>query len=285
MAWGTGLRRIAGGRVGVFSRFAVAAMMSVAPAISAASAQIADFLGTVEGQSAPIDKWGSENIPLSRDHTELLGQRFVREKLPTNADAVSVRALAQFVAECRTKGGLIEPQEVAVTSAFANRVLQGVLLRSPAKEQWRASVAVCSRDAENVLGAFVAVVHDTTGIARRGDMGSRLMMRLVNIPTVTGIYAYRPDRIAPRASLERQAVANRQALEVAQKESDARLKRFYATMAVGTETNCGTVIQLRGPMAEIAIPLSRPAINGQRTFWSRQERLIPAGEAVCTCGL
>jgi hypothetical protein len=285
MVWGTGLRRIAGGRHGIFLRSALAAIICAGPAISAASAQIVEFLGTFEGSSAPIDKWGSENIPMSRNQTELLGQRFVREKLPTNADAVSVRALAQFVTECRTKGGLIEPQEGAVTSAFANRVLQGVPLQSPAKERWRASVAVCSRDAENVLGAFVAIVHDTTGIARRGDMGSRLMMRLVNIPTVTGIYAYRPDRIAPRANLERQAAANRQALEVAQKESEARLKRFYATMTVGTETNCGTVIQLRGPMAEIAIPLSRPAINGQHTFWSRQERLFPAGKAICTYGL
>jgi hypothetical protein len=283
--WGTVLRRVARRRHSVFSRFASAAIVCAGSAISPASAQIADFLGTIEGQAVPIDKWGSENIPMSRDQAELLGQRFVREKLPTDADAVGLRARAQFVAECRVKGGVIEPQEGLTTSAFSNRVLQGVPLRSPAKEQWRAFVSVCSRDAENVLGGFVAIIHDTTGIARRGDMGSRFMMRLMNIPTVTGIYAYRPDRIATRASLERQTVANRQAMATAQAESDARLKRFYATMAVGTETNCGTVIQLRGPLAEVAIPLSRPAINGQRTFWSRQERLFPADEAICTYGL
>ena len=132
---------------------------------------------------APPDKWGSENIPLKRDQNELLGQRFIREKLPANADAVSFRALGLFAAECRAKGGKMEPQEGPVTARFATRVFDGVPLRSSAKEQWRASVALCSRDADPVLGGFVAIVHDTTGIARRGDIGSRLMMRIANVPT------------------------------------------------------------------------------------------------------
>ncbi len=259
--------------------------MSPVPAGSAEAMRIADFLDAVGGDVAPPDKWGTENIPLTRDQNELLGQRFIREKLPASADAVSFRALGLFAAECRAKGGKMERQEGPVTARFATRVLDGVPLRSSAKEQWRASVAICSRDADTVLGGFLAIVHDTTGIARRGDVGSRLMMRIANLPTVTGIYAYRPIRIATRARLERQAAADRQTVAVAQAADEARLKRFYQTMAVGTDTNCGTVIQLRGPMAEIAIPASRPAINGDRTFWSRQDRVFPLGDAICTYGL
>ncbi len=265
----------------------LASTLCVAPAFADPTQppNVADFLEAIGGDLTPLDKWGSENIPLKRDPHELLGQRFVREKLPANADAVSFRALGLFAAECRAKGGRIEPEEGPVKSAFASRVLDGVPLRSAAKEQWRAAVAVCSRDAETVLGAFVAIVHDTTGVARRGDIGSRLMMRLANIPTVTAIYAYRPSRIATRAELERQARVIQQTAAIAQAASDVRLKSFYQTMAVGTETNCGTVIQVRGPMAEVAIPASRPAVNGERTFWSRQDRLFPLGDAICTYGL
>ncbi|KQN72970.1 hypothetical protein ASE91_18135, partial [Sphingomonas sp. Leaf62] len=48
---------------------------------------------------------------------------------------------------------------------------------------------------------------------------------------------------------------------------------FQKDIAVGTETNCGTVIQVRGAMVEIALPPVRPTPNGQSTFWSKRTAL------------
>ncbi len=60
---------------------------------------------------------------------------------------------------------------------------------------------------------------------------------------------------------------------------------FQKDIVVGTETNCGTVIQVRGPMVEIAVPPVRPTPNGQSTFWSKRTALTHPGPALCTYGL
>ena len=66
-----------------------------------------------------------------------------------------------------------------------------------------------------------------------------------------------------------------------QKENDA----FRQTLAIGTETNCGTVIQIRRPMVEIAVLPVRLTPNGQSTFWSKRTVLARSGIAPCTYGL
>jgi hypothetical protein len=246
---------------------------------------LADFIEQIEGMTGPPDKWGSENIPLKRDAAEILDQRFVREKLPDDPNASARRAQLSFAAECVVKGGSIEPQDGAVTAAFSERVLDGVPLKSPAKEQWRGFVSVCSSSAKSVLGGFVAIVHDTTGVARRGDMGSRLMMRLLPVPTVTAIYAYRPNQIENRATLEAAIAKRTLALATERAEESTRIEAFRKEIAVGSETNCGTVIQMRGPMVEIAVPAYRKIPNGHSTFWSKLDRLYPVGPALCSYGL
>jgi hypothetical protein len=70
-----------------------------------------------------------------------------------------------------------------------------------------------------------------------------------------------------------------------QSDEVARAEAFRKAMAVGSETNCGTVIQLRGPMVEIAVPAYRNTPNGQSTFWSKRDRLYPIGPALCSYGL
>lgn len=53
---------------------------------------------------------------------------------------------------------------------------------------------------------------------------------------------------------------------------------------IGTVTNCGTVIEVRGPMVEIAVPPTVLTPNGQTTFWSRRDALPPSSTP-CTYGL
>ena len=111
------------------------------------------------------------------------------------------------------------------------------------------------------------------------------MMRLLPVPTVTAIYAYRPNQIENRTTLEAAIAKRALAAATARADEVARTEAFRKEIAVGIETNCGTVIQLRGPMVEIAVPAYRNTPNGQSTFWSKRDRLYPVGPALCSYGL
>ena len=110
------------------------------------------------------------------------------------------------------------------------------------------------------------------------------MSKEFGLPTNTAINAFRPNQIETRASLE--AASNRRTLaaqtDVANER--ARTDSFRKEMAVGSEVNCGTVTQLRGPMVEIVVPPYRSTPNGQSTFWSKRERLYPASMMHCSYG-
>jgi hypothetical protein len=131
---------------------------------------------------------------------------------------------------------------------------------------------------------LAAPVHDRTDVVSKGHVGSSLLSKEFGLPTNTAINAFRPNQIETRASLE--AASNRRTLaaqtDVANER--ARTDSFRKEMAVGSEVNCGTVTQLRGPMVEIVVPPYRSTPNGQSTFWSKRERLYPAGMMHCSYG-
>lgn len=130
---------------------------------------------------------------------------------------------------------------------------------------------MCSRGPNQVLGGFVAITYDTTEVATKGEIGSRLMSRVSMVPTRTAVYAYRPDQIRSAAWFQRA-----QDTYIADREAEQkRREAFRRDLAIGTVTNCGTVIQIRGPMVEIAVPPTRLTPNGQSTFWSRRDALAP----------
>jgi hypothetical protein len=109
-------------------------------------------------------------------------------------------------------------------------------------------------------------VHDNTDVVSNGDIGSRFFSKMFGLSTNTAIYAFRPDQIESRASLVAAISRSTVAAEIDQANERARAEAFRNDMAVGTETNCGTVIQLRGPMVEVAVPAYPTTPNGQSTF-------------------
>jgi hypothetical protein len=115
----------------------------------------------------------------------------------------------------------------------------------------------------------------------KGDLGARLFSKISLMATRTAVYAYRPDRIRTAASFETQEAALR-ADDAAEQRANEIFRR---DLAIGTETNCFTVIQIRGPMVEIAVPPVRLTPNGQSTFWSKRTVLARPGIAPCTYGL
>lgn len=270
----------------------VAAVLTVALTAVPGSAQqalgITDFL-TAIGGNTDIKTSGSlrtdpepQIYPLIRDRDEIAGYRFFSEKLIANGSATAERARDAFARECDAKGGKLEPDESDVARAFRDRVLGRRLPpRGGFKHFWSGISAVCSRGSAQVLGGFVAITYDTTEVGTKGDFGSRLLSRVSTIPTRTAVYAYRRNLIRSAASLSAQ-----NATMLANHDAEQRARgAFRRGLAVGTETNCGTVIQVRGPMVEVAVPPTTLTPNGQSSFWSRRDALAQPLAAPCTFGL
>lgn len=121
---------------------------------------------------------------------------------------------------------------------------------------------MCVRSPSEIMGGFVAITFDNPELATKSDLGARLFSRISSMPTRTAVYAYRPERIRSPASFQAHQAARR-ADNVAEQQTQEAFRR---DLAVGTETNCDTVIQIREPMAQIAVPLVRLTPNGQSTF-------------------
>lgn len=258
------------------------------PAMAQQSPGIADFLSTIGGDtdmktSGSLRTRPSPQVfPLLDDADEIIGYRFFSEKITANGSATAERARDAFAQECTGKGGRIEPEDGDAARTFRDRALGRRLPpRGEFKHFWSGISAVCSRGADQVLGGFVAITYDTTEVATKGDIGSRLISRVLMVPTRTAVYAYRPDQIRSAAWFQRA-----QDSYVADREAEQkRREAFRRDLAIGTVTNCGTVIQIRGPMVEIAVPPTTLTPNGQSTFWSRRDALAPILSTPCTYGL
>lgn len=266
----------------------VIAQQTAAPPVAGQGVPaVADFLGsiggntdirTVDGQFTPSPYTGTDRltVPLERDRGRVLGYRFFREKRRDNATATAEAARDAFAAECREKGGTIEPTTSEVAMVFHRQIADGIEYHEPgAKHLWVAINAVCSRGPANVMGGFLAAVYDPTAAA------GAISAIVGRVPIKTAIYAYGPHRIASAAAL--QARQTRASSEI--KADQDWHEAFQRDLAIGTDTNCGTVIQIRGPMIEIAMPPDRLTPNGKSTFWSRRDVLRPPRTAPCTFGL
>ncbi len=266
----------------------VTALLAVASENGVTTPGVADFLTTIGGDTE-IKTSGSilsdpspQLYPLVRDGSEVVGYRFFAEKLTANGSATAEWAKTAFAHECTAKGGHIEPEDGKVARSFRERVLGRRLPpRGSFKHFWSGVTAVCARSSSEAMGGFVAITFDNTELATKGDLGARLFSKISLMATRTAVYAYRPDRIRTAASFETQESALR-ADDAAEQRTD---EAFQRDLVIGTETNCGTVIQIRGPMVEIAVPPVRLTPNGQSTFWSKRTVLARPGIVPCTYGL
>lgn len=264
------------------------ALLAIVPEDGSSATGIADFLTTIGG-GTEVKTSGSilsdplpQLYPLTRDGSEIIGYRFFAEKLAANGSATAERAQAAFAQECSAKGGQIKPEDGEVARSFSERVLGRRLPpRGNYKHFWSGLSAVCARSSSEIMGGFVAITFDNTELATKGDFGAKLFSKIALMATRTAVYAYRPDRIPTAASFETRKATLRADDAAEQKANDA----FRQTLAIGTETNCGTVIQIRGPIVEIAVPPVRLTPNGQSTFWSKRTVLARPGLAPCTYGL
>jgi hypothetical protein len=64
-----------------------------------------------------------------------------------------------------------------------------------------------------------------------------------------------------------------------------RLAAFRKSLTIGSQTNCGLVIDDRGPVIEVQLPPATSSPNGERRFWVKRDKLTdyPAPEG-CNFG-
>ncbi len=188
---------------------ALTAALAGVPAMAQQSLGVADFLTTIGGDT-DVKTSGSlrtrpspQVFPLLDDADEIIGYSFFSEKITTNGSATAERARDAFAQECSAKGGRLEPEEGDAARTFRDRALGRRLPpRGEFKHFWSGMSAVCSRGPDQVLGGFVAITFDTTEVATKGDLGSRLMSRVSMVPTRTAVYACREPRRVCRRPLD-----------------------------------------------------------------------------------
>lgn len=231
------------------------------------------FLSAVGGLANAKVRRDAIWLPMLANRSEVVGYRFFSEYTP-DGPAHALRARQAFISSCTDAGGQVEPEDSEVAQAFYQRMIGDRLGQTSGKHFWAGRTAVCSTSAEDVLMGFGAITLD-----RSSFHGTFMGRGAGNTETV--VYAFRPALIRSRAAFaaERERIAAERAAEA------KRAEAFRKTIAVGTETNCGTVIQLRGPMVEVALPPTNLTPTGQSTFWSKRNRLFPAGPTACTYGI
>ena len=249
--------------------------------------EITDFLlsigGSTEvktvGRSSPEARPGTDNA------TEILGARYYKDKLTSDPTSRMREARTAFEAECGAKGGSLEAEDSATSQEFFARVLGDLTRPTGYKHQWRGLVAICTGPDGIPWGGIAAIMQDNSGVVG-GDPAVGLLNALAPLKTPTAVFAFSPRRIRPNAVVAQEVLARQQAVDQIRIDRERRVAEFRSKpLPIGTETNCGTVIEVRGPMAEIALGGAQLTPSGQSTFWSRMDRLSPPGMNVCLYGL
>lgn len=259
---------------------------------------VADFLTTIGGDTSVKTVGADKNPaapqiqPLTRDAADIVGHRFFKENMGVKRPVAVARAQAAFAQECQTKGGRMLADGEPAVRAFYQRSVAPILPKGEAFHVWRGQASICAGPTGQALSGLVAI-SESKGIEPSNHSGSSALVGLLMPSYVrTAVYAYHPRSIAgvtPVMTAQARVAESQQ--QIADRFTEQRrleLKRddaFRQAMEIGTETNCGTVIQVRGPMIEVAVPPMRTTPTGQSTFWSRKTVLFPPGPTVCTFGL
>ncbi|MGB7408250.1 MAG: hypothetical protein WA908_07055 [Pontixanthobacter sp.] len=261
------------------------------PALGQTSAPWSDFWDNIGG-SDDVTQAGGDSVivrPLRDNADEVVGVRFFRERGSTDPMAATDRGLKAFEQICRTRGGDMVASDDPRSVMFGERVIAHLIRPTGMRHQWRGAVAICDGSDGAPIAGFVSLVKDNSEIHRSGDAGSQLIGGLFGgLRNNTAMYLFRGDRLPSASDATASVRAEQQRIaEVEARMSEARqqAEELQRNLAIGDETNCGTVIDVRGPMAEVAVPANRRTPNGEQTFWSRKERLLPPGHGICTFGL
>jgi hypothetical protein len=170
-----------------------------------------------------------------------------------------------------SRSGLAEP---AKTDGF-DAVIPAALIAGRTK-------TIAAADADPPLGLFGC--HDSSGdliwaaSIMPGEYGGSGWFYITIRPVTADFIVNWQQRQLEIAMAAETNAANAVA-------ENQRLAAFRKILAIGSQTNCGLVIDDRGPVLEVQLPPAISSPNGERRFWVRRNVLtdypVPEG---CTFG-
>jgi hypothetical protein len=242
--------------------------------------QIHGFLSSIGGDTK-IAAMGDASMPpqrLLQSHVESLGYRVIKDK-HMDPFQTADRVIAAYAQECLRHGGIMDgPKALNMRDLLADQQSLTSGYGNSGDGQYLHKVAICSQNADQVLGTVILLIHDKTpGRRAYGTVWLRDQSNRTLVIALPGLADHslataqlREDKRLAQEQ-ERQKLAARAAQEAAARR-DATQKAWAdwrKTLAIGAESHCGPVIALRGPMVEIA--------NAGVALWFRRETLYPAG--------
>jgi hypothetical protein len=201
---------------------------------------------------------------------KMSGYRFFNVDNKADQLATAKAAKVKFGNECASKNGIVELDNSPVAKRFWQENA----------ESWQHSdeyftntvfTNVCIAADQHPLGGFVAITRTL-----------RTSVFFVRANR-TAIYAIKGDGIASaqafaneeRERVRQQLLADDRARQarLAFDAEQRRLAPWRKSIAVGTSTNCGMVIDARGPLVHVQLPGNTTGPSGQREFWIKRTEL------------
>jgi hypothetical protein len=129
---------------------------------------------------------------------------------------------------------------------------------------------IAAADANPPMGLFVCSASESKGnwavsIMPNDYAGTGWFYMTIRPVTVDFLDAWRARQLAIIEAAETE--------EAQRRAEQERLVPFQKSLTVGTQTNCGLVIDDRGPIVEVQLPAGSVGPNGERQFWIKREEL------------
>lgn len=242
--------------------------------------QLASFLEEIGG-TTNVKKLGGRPDPvisyIERGLPRVVGYRILKDK-NKNPLRTAQNARSALERQCTKQGGYLEPEDSANNKGAIehfSKIVDGYGYDGLWKYQ--ILTAVCSVDDETVIGGMGAIIADKTPFRRKYAKHPLMVIGLMKEPNITTVFALNKGMYIPIAKRKRLEMESAERMkkwraetaaydEEVRLERIARKKKFQSEIKLGTQTNCGMVIDMRGPLVEVQLP-ANISFDGQRRFW------------------
>lgn len=241
---------------------------------------IDSFLSTIGGDTK-IAAMGDASRPprqLIQNLPLMLGYRVIKDK-HMDPFQTADRVIAAYAQECQSKGGSMDaPTALNMRDLLAAQQSLTSGYRNFGDWQYLHKVAICSQNAQQVLGTLILLIEDKTpGRRAYGTVWLRDQSNRTLVIALPGLADHSLAAAQLREDKRLEQERRQQALAArAEQEASARWTAtqkawadWRSALAIGSESHCGPVIALRGPMVEVA--------NAGAALWFRRDLLYPAG--------
>lgn len=199
-----------------------------------------------------------------------------------------------YEAYCEARGGKLDPTSSAnnryLYKYYWNKLLQYDL---PNNSGYQLFTAVCRNRTVKTWSAMAIVAADRVSLERRFEWSNVAPLHLKTFSTSTTVMAVTPNMFdqemqdeilslpEPEYKAGRSPVLS--PLHDGQTRYLLQQREFQANLKVGDRTNCGKIIEMRGPLIKIKLPES-VLFHNKSSVWINKDRLTNEPTVDCTNG-